>query len=175
MPRKTINDYVFYKIVNINGDVDLCYVGSTANWKERQRQHRYNCAYETKKHTKLYKTIRENGGWNEFKMVEIGRAEQLTKREAEQREEEYRVGLKANMNTIKCFTCETQVEYFKQYNIDNVDKVKEVSRQYYIKNIESYRKKHTCLCGGIYTYSGKYNHLRTQKHQKYIQSINPDI
>ena len=38
--EEELNDCSFYKIVNINGDVELSYVGSTANWKERTRAHR---------------------------------------------------------------------------------------------------------------------------------------
>jgi hypothetical protein len=65
MPKKVINDYVFYKIISISDDIDLCYVGSTANWKERQRQHKSICNNENSKlyNSKIYKTIRENGGW----------------------------------------------------------------------------------------------------------------
>ena len=238
MPRPAINDYIFYKIVNVNGDVDLCYVGSTANWKQRHEQHKNTCKNETHKgyNCKLYKTIRENGGWQEFKMVEIGKAEQLTLTQARQKEEEYRVELKANMNTHKCFTsCEEKTDYKKQYRIDNIDKVKEYHKQYHIDNAdkkrdydkqyrinnadklkeyhkqyridnadkvkqylidnaekrkECYKKynkdnadkkkqwridnaerlkeKHICDCGGKYTTTAKARHLKSQKHQAYI-------
>ncbi len=105
MPRPAFNDYIFYKIVNVNGDCDLCYVGSTANWKHRRRSHKYTCNNPNRKghNLKLYKSIREHGGRDEFKMVEIGRGEQLTLTQAHQKEEEYRVELEANMNTFMCF------------------------------------------------------------------------
>ena len=95
MPRKLINDYSFYKIVNINGNIDLCYVGSTANFKERVKSHRQACNNDARKehHLKVYKTIRENGGWCEFKMIPIGTAEQLTLTQAHIIEERYRVEL----------------------------------------------------------------------------------
>jgi len=137
MPRPAINDYVFYKIVNVNADVDLCYVGSTANWKQRQKDHKYRCNCETdrKYNYKLYKTIRENGGWDEFKMVEIGRGEQLTLREAQQKEEEYRVKIKANMNMIRCFVSnEDRIEKQRLYSIGR-------SSQYYHANKELLKEK----------------------------------
>ena len=139
MPKKGINDYVFYKIVCIDGDVELCYVGSTANWKERQRNHKRTGNNENDRYynTKLYKTIRENGGWENFKMIQIGTAEQLTWRKAEQLEEEYRVELKANMNTNRCYLTEEQrKEYGKVYTEANKEKEKERLKEYYETNKE---------------------------------------
>jgi len=226
MPRPAINDYIFYKIVNVNGDIDLCYVGSTANWKQRQIQHKHVCNNpNTERHNlKVYKTIRENGGWEEFKMIEIARGEQLTLTEAHKKEEEYRIELKANMNSKKCYGAETLKEYTKQYNIDNADKIKkykidnadkikeyrinnverdrERARQYYNDNADKYKQyridnadkikerrkqyhidnadkikavkyaKHTCDCGSSYSWCHKSRHLKSKKHQKYVESLN---
>jgi hypothetical protein len=137
MPKKLINDYFFYKLICLDNSVELCYVGSTANWKERQRTHKSVCNNENSKsyNTKIYKIIRENGGWDNFKMVQLGTREQLTKREAEQIEEEYRIELKANMNTIKCFRTEEQrieqlKEYQQEYNEANRDKILEYQQEY---------------------------------------------
>ena len=146
--RKLINDYTFYKIVNINGDIELCYVGSTVNFKERARTHRYNCNNEKHQHynRKIYKTIRENGGWCEFKMIEIGTAEQLTKRQAEKIEEEYRVKLNAKLNSYKCFTTEEEKkehkkEHMKEWADNNKEKIAEKMKEYYEKNKENYNNK----------------------------------
>ena len=116
MPKKEINNYIFYKIVCLDNSVDLCYIGSTANWKSRNHNHKYNCINENSKkyNHKIYKIIRENGGWTNFKMIEIGKKEQLTKRQAEQIEEEYRVEIKANMNGRRCFRTEEQKEQQKK-------------------------------------------------------------
>ena len=105
MPKKLINDYTFYKIVCINDNIDLCYVGATANWKARQRSHREACntQHNRNHNIKLYKIIRENGGWGNFKMIELGTEKDLTHRQAEQIEEEYRIDLKANMNGRSCY------------------------------------------------------------------------
>ena len=154
MPKKGINDYVFYKIVCIDGDVELCYVGSTANWKERQRNHKRTGNNENDRYynTKLYKTIRENGGWENFKMIQIGTAEQLTWRKAEQIEEEYRVELKANMNSKRCYVTEEQSKEYRKEKINewrennkdkvkayvekNKDKIKEQTKEYRENNKE---------------------------------------
>jgi hypothetical protein len=141
MPNNKIQDYVFYKLVSLDASCNLCYVGSTANFKERRRNHKTNCNNENseKYNTKVYKTIRENGGWQNFKMVEIGTAPQLTKRQAEQVEEEYRQTERANMNGKKCYlTDEEKREYDKkqkqQNYLNNRDKLKEISLQYYLNN-----------------------------------------
>tara|TARA_R110001632_G_scaffold28157_2_gene75218 strand:+ start:36 stop:740 length:705 start_codon:yes stop_codon:yes gene_type:complete len=132
MPRPGINDYTFYKIVNINGDVEMCYVGSTANFKQRKINHRYNTSYKkgVKYNSKLYTTIREHGGWEEFKMVEVGYAEQVSFTQARVIEERYRVELKAELNTLKCY-CDK-----KEYYENNKEKVKKKSKEYYEANKE---------------------------------------
>ena len=142
--RSTINDYFFYKIVNINGDCDnLCYVGSTANWSRRINSHKNNCTNKNGKqyNYKVYQTIRANGGWHQFKMIEIGTAEQLTQRQAHAIEEDYRIALKADMNDRRCFVAGTIKEYKKQYNIDNAEKIREQQKQYYIDNAEKIREQ----------------------------------
>ena len=190
--RSTINDYFFYKIVNINGDCDLCYVGSTANWGRRLQCHKSSCHNKNspRYNYKLYQMIRANGGWCEFKMVEIGKAEQLTQRQAHAIEETYRSALKADMNSRRCFvTLETAKEQKKQYKIDNAEIIKEYQKQYRIDNAEKrkeqnkqYRidnaekisahknEKHNCTCGGKYTTSGLSRHIKTKKHQTYIKN-----
>ena len=40
MPKKVINDYVFYKIICISDDINLCYVGSTADFNKRRSTHK---------------------------------------------------------------------------------------------------------------------------------------
>ena len=141
--RKLINDYTFYKIVNINGDIELCYVGSTVNFNERVRAHRQTCNNKNDKNfnNKLYTTIREHGGWCEFKMIEIGTAEQLTKRQAEKIEEEYRVKLNAKLNSHKCFCTqeekkETIAKYKKEYRQNNLETFRAHDKEYYNKNKE---------------------------------------
>tara|TARA_R100000951_G_scaffold443_1_gene2076 strand:- start:230 stop:688 length:459 start_codon:yes stop_codon:yes gene_type:complete len=141
MPKKIINDYIFYKIICLDDSCELCYVGSTVNWKARVYKHKFNSTNEnsTKYNTKLYKTIRANGEWHNFKMIEIGTAEQLTKRQAEQIEEEYRVELKANMNSQRCYVSNEDVliykrEQSKERYKNNRDKILEQHKQRYKNN-----------------------------------------
>ena len=143
MPRPYLNDYIIYKIINVNNDINLCYIGSTADFKQRKRSHSYNCRNESSNqyNRKVYKTIRENGGWSEFKMVEIKEIKQITKRHAEQVEEEYRIEMKADMNAKVCFVSEEQKainikESCNNYYENNKEKCNETNKVYYQNNKE---------------------------------------
>jgi hypothetical protein len=61
--------------------------------------------------------LRENGGWDRFKMIEVEKYPCTDKREAGRREDEVMKELKANMNSHKA--SRTQ----KQYYEDNKDKL----------------------------------------------------
>ena len=56
-----------YKIYK-EGDNNF-YIGSTENMYDRKRQHKSDCKIED---FKIYKYIRANGGWNNWKMEKIG-------------------------------------------------------------------------------------------------------
>ena len=137
MPRSAISDYIFYKFTCLDKSVDLRYVGSTADWKQRKRSHKHDCNNENGKkyNYKVYTLIRANGGWDNFKMIEIGKQEQLTLREAEYIEEQYRVELNANMNTHRCFRTEEQKkeqhkEYCKKWCKNNPEYNKAYKKKY---------------------------------------------
>jgi len=145
MPKKVVNNYTFYKIVCLDNSVELCYVGSTADFNKRRSTHKSNCNNENNSlyNSKIYNTIRDNGGWDNFKMVQLGTREQLTTRQAEQIEEEYRIELKANMNMRRCYRTEEQnQDYYKEYNKkyyqkwseENKDKIKEYDKKYREEN-----------------------------------------
>ena len=110
MPKKVINDYVFYKIVCLDNSIELCYVGSTADFIKRRCAHKSNCKNENHKmyNSKIYTAIRENGGWDNFKIIQIATKQQLTKREAEYIEEDYRKELKADLNSKRCNVCDEE-------------------------------------------------------------------
>ena len=128
MVRLEINDYTFYKITNINGDVDLNYVGSTSNIKQRRRAHKSDCfnANSPRHHLKLYKTIREHGGFDEFKFLILGYAKQISLNDARIIEEQYRIDLMTNLNTNRCMlTREVRLETAKrEYHLDKGTKKK---------------------------------------------------
>jgi len=175
----TTRNYTFYKFICLNSDINSCYVGSTGNFTKRKADHKTVCISENHRsyNCKIYQTIRENGGWSNWKMIEIGERENITKRDAEHIEEEYRKELKADMNTHRAFTTpeerkEHVKEYHEKYYENNKEYIKERSKEYskeYRENNreklnEKLREKHDCECGGKYTLPHKSEHLRTKKH-----------
>ena len=72
MPSKEI-DYantIFYKIYCKDDSVKDLYVGHTTDFNKRKRQHKRSCI--SGENRKVYKCIRENGGWSNWEMLIIG-------------------------------------------------------------------------------------------------------
>jgi hypothetical protein len=166
---KTQMDYskcCIYKREHID-DENLVYVGHTTNFNKRKTAHKTNCKSENnnKYNLKLYQMIRNNGGWDMFKMIEVAKYECNDKREALRREDEVMKELKANMNAIKSFLTE---EERKEYNEEYMKEYQETNKEI-IK--ENKREKVTCSCGcKIVKYDLK-RHERTNKHMDLINQI----
>lgn len=169
MPRTPI-DYqknLNYKIEHIN-DPSLVYVGHTTNWNNRKGQHKSNCSNTKRKEydIKLYKMMRENGGWEMFRMIEIEKYPCNDKREAEKREAEVMKELQSNMNSIRSFvTDEEKKEYSAEY-----------MKGYWSGYLEANRTKinetKPCECGCVVFRRNMNRHQRTKKHIEYIKNIN---
>jgi hypothetical protein len=76
-------------------------------------------------------------------------------------------------------------EYKKHYKIENKEKIQEQDKLYreknkekekarikkfHIDNVEYYKEKHNCVCGGHYIISHKLRHERSKRHQEYIKT-----
>ena len=61
----------------------------------------------------------------------------------------------------------------KEYYLINKDKIQDYKKKYYlIKKIDpQYNVSNSCECGGKYQTHNLKNHIQTNKHQKYINSI----
>lgn len=100
MARKEI-DYsstLIYKITCKDPLVTDIYVGHTTDFVQRRTAHRQNVMNNE---CKLYKTIRENGGWINWTMEIINFYNCKNLYEAKTKEQEYFVSLKANLNSIE--------------------------------------------------------------------------
>ena len=105
MPKNAI-DYqntIIYKIVCNNLAITDCYVGHTTDFNRRKSRHKHSCYYEEKKiNRNIYKTIRDNGGWENWTMVEIEKFPCADRNEAAARERYWYEQLNtAKMNMIK--------------------------------------------------------------------------
>ena len=117
MPREAMDYYkcYIYKIKCLN-DKKLKYVGHTTKWDQRKYKHKFNCYNEKSGHynLKLYQMIRENGGWEKFKMTEVEKYPCNDKREAEKRECEVMKELKASMNMVKSYVSDEECKELKR-------------------------------------------------------------
>jgi hypothetical protein len=140
----------FYKFVCQNEEITSSYVGSTVDFTKRKCDHKKCCNGDNYKshNTPIYKTIRDNGGWDNWKMIEIESRLVKDKREAERIEQEWIDKLKSNMNSQKAFrvipyrieNAEKLNKDKRQYRIENPDKLKEQDRQKYIKHGDKIRE-----------------------------------
>lgn len=176
MPKKAM-DYskcVIYKIVCNDLSVTDCYVGHTTNFTQRKKQHKCDCNVENNKHYnfKLYQTIRANGGWENWSMIEIEKYNCKDIYESIARERYWYEQLKANLNI--CVPNRSPKEWLK----DNPASRKKTCKEYYEKNKEKIKEKesekYVCDCGGFCRIYTKNRHFKSKKHQDFISSNNKD-
>ena len=154
--------YYIYKIC-CDDCPDFVYVGSTKAFRQRKAQHKSDCYNEKSKHynNKLYTTIRENSGWENWRMVIIEECKDITFTQARIKEEENRVKLNANLNSQKCHQTEEDIkEYKKEWYEKNKEEIK-----------EQQSKKITCKCGRQTTVSHKARHEKSNIHKKLMDKL----
>ena len=147
MPKTPI-DYskgFIYRLVCKDLSVKEIYVGSSTNFRQRKRSHKCSCTKEgnEKYHLKVYQYMRDNGGWNNWDMIEIEKYPCNDEYELKKRERYWMEELKSSLN---CTTpTKTQEEwrednpnYDKDYYQNNKEKKNKQSRQNYYDNIEHY-------------------------------------
>jgi hypothetical protein len=185
------------KNVNIKGE----YVGSTTNLQRRKTQHKTVCNNENNKdyYMTVYSYIRDNGGWENFDLIEVEKFNATDKNHLHTRERYWIELLKSELNcqiplrTIKEWHIDNREyvsEQQKKYNYDNREHIAENKKKYSEENKEKiskqrkkyreenkeklkeqYKEKVTCECGSECTKSGLSRHKKTLKHIAYINSI----
>ena len=118
MPKLPV-DYsktIIYKLVKYDDyDNENIYIGSTTDFVKRKCNHKIGCNNEKSKEYNLKKNqyIRNNGGWNEWNMIEIEKFPCNDGNEARAREEYWRCHFNAQLNTLRAYRND---EKKKQYN-----------------------------------------------------------
>jgi len=197
MPKVPI-DYaktIIYKLVHKDDlNDENIYTGHTTDMRVRKNLHKSDCnnPNSDKYNQKNYKYIRENGGWDEWLMIEIEKYPCNDVNEAIARERVIQAEMKAKLNdnvpgrTKKEWgidkrekLSEKRKQYYQDnresilekvsnYVQNNRDKVLENKKQYYQDNRENLaekaKQKITCdHCGSIVRIHGIQKHKRTQK------------
>jgi hypothetical protein len=186
---------IIYKLINYDYP-DLVYVGSTTNFTKRKQQHKSRCNNESNSghELKVYKVIRENGGWQSWTMVQICDFPCETKIEAIQEEDRHMLELKASLNSQRAMRTREQYyiehkETIALYRLANKDKIAIRTKKYYedednLEKRRMYLKKYNidnkdkinakrdipsiCVCGSNFTPRHITRHCKTKKHINFI-------
>ena len=141
-----------YKIVCNDVNVKELYVGHTTNFIQRKSHHKSNCNNINSKDYNIYvyQFIRNNGGWDNFNMIEIEKYPCNDRMEACKKERYWIETLNATLNkvipsrTLKEYREDNKskkTEYNKEYYDNNKSKIIEQTKNYY-KNNKSKKLKY---------------------------------
>jgi len=208
MPKVDI-DYsntLFYKISCKDAAITDVYIGHTTNFVQRKSGHKQSCnnPKSANYNFKLYSVIRQNGGWDNWKMDIIAYHQCNDHYEARKIEQEYFISHNATLNSIEpmpkprcaknltvsdsncnkyeCVKCNFKCSKNSNYNMHlTTTKHKQI-----MKNNETMQTVHQCQCGKIYKHmSGlcKHKHkctpdnvVNTEDMQiQFHQSLDPPI
>ena len=174
---------IIYKLCCRDTTITDVYVGSTCRFNKRKNNHKSSCNNEKSKayNFYLYQFIRENGGWDNWDMIELIKYPCETKAELELKEREYLELLSATLNKFVPTRSKREYKLANKEHLNEKDKAyrlanKERKKAYHQATKERTNKKRreifNCECGGNLTKSGKSKHLKTIKHQKYLNCLN---
>jgi hypothetical protein len=202
MPRTDI-DYskgLIYKLVCVNSEIKDIYIGSTTKFVKRKAEHKSVCNNTNDKNHNIYvyDFIRNNGGWENWRMELIDYFPCKTNLELRKREGEYMRSCGSTLNVKK--EGRTQKEWRddnkekiaekkkewrennkerivgkeKEYSEKNRENKVEYLKQYYEKNRDKYaeyaKEKIQCECGLIICRGYKSQHIKSQKHLEFINN-----
>lgn len=142
--------YIIYKITCNNQNITEGYVGTTKDFHTRKSKHKSRCKTSQ---IKLYKIIRENGGFENFTIVEIEKIKCNNRLESLVREQEWCNLIDSSLNSNKPM----------------VNNKEEASKKYYEKNKE--KKKMYRNINAIKLYQKKYkkeDQENMKSYKKYI-------
>jgi len=163
MPKIDI-DYsntVIYKITCKDDNIKDTYVGHTTNFVQRKHGHKQSCINEKScnHNFKLYKFIRSNGGWNNWKMEIVGFYNCADHCEARIKEQEFFISLNATLNSIEPLPKPKII--IKENQTENSLKIKDTE-----KVSESSSKFECIFCDYKTCKKSSYTkHLTTNKHK----------
>jgi hypothetical protein len=176
MPRTSINylKTIIYKIVCKDLNITDIYVGHTTDFTERKYAHkkRYNGSFNESCNLKVYQKIRENGGWDNWDILEIEKYPCNDSNEAQTRERYWFDQHNSSLNSQRPVISKIELlEYKKIYREKNKLKIQQYWKEYREKNKNELKEKYTCQCGSSIIKYKKNRHETSKKHLKYIESL----
>jgi len=132
--------YKIYRLENADC-LDKIYVGSTTNIDVRRSTHKSRCnnSNDPCYNTKIYRTIRENGGFCDWRLIMIKDMGLCTKLEARMEEDKMRLDLRASLNTRCAYLSPEQKKeqiliQSKQWATNNPERSNEIKKNWVLKN-----------------------------------------
>ena len=190
MPKTKI-DYsntIIYKIFCKDENISDFYIGHTTNFFQRKSSHKIICENSNSPsyNTKLYKTIRENGGWNNWTMQEIEVLNLKNSTEARIKETEYYQKLKANLkgvthyninNDFMCNICETPNFNSKNKLNEHLNSQEHSNNLLKLKQNEENVNNFFCInCNFTCLYKRDFErHNKTKKHKEIFEKYEKQI
>ncbi len=149
------------------------YIGHTKNMQQRIRDHRCSCTNSRKREyqQKKYQYIRDNGGWENWEMLEIEKCD--NEEEAILVEKYLYDLLKPTLNTFRPYRSpeENKKLHYEQcirWRSENPERNRELNKKCREKNKDKYNAKKsatvTCECGLQSRYGDMARHRKTQRH-----------
>jgi len=150
---KIESDYsntIIYKLCCKDPSIKDIYIGHTINFTQRKNSHKVSCINENdKKYNQyVYEFIRNNGGWDNWIMIQIEVKNCKNKREAEFFEHQWIEKLNSSLNKNKphAMCVEDPKSYKKDWYEENKQQILEKAKKNYEENKEhklAYQKQYT--------------------------------
>jgi hypothetical protein len=169
MPLKPI-DYskgIQYKIVCLDSSITDCYNGSTCSFKDRKGVHKKRCTNPNDKYynLKVYRFIRENGGWDNWSMVQLEEYPCKSKQELLARERHWFDIIKPTMNSNSpTFDVEKMKKRSAKYAATHTEEIKERTAKYAATHKEERQKSWT-----------EYNNTHTEEQKKWREDHKEEL
>jgi hypothetical protein len=135
--KKDYSKLTIYKIACNDLNIKDVYVGHTTDFIRRKYEHKCCCTNDKSKkyNLKVYDKIRQNGGWNNWSMVEVEKFACDNSNQASLRERHFFELLNASLNSYRpIITKDENNEYAKKYRDQHKDKMKEYLKDYRQRN-----------------------------------------
>ena len=168
MPKADYAKCKFYRIICRDPTVLESYVGHTCGEAQRRQQHKKNCNNERSKgyNRRVYRFIREHGGWDNWQLLVHEHLAVNGKIAATLRERFWFEHYQATLN--KNVPGRTKVEWQATNYVEKREHFRQRNTEYYTANQAHLITKHACSCGGKYTTQKKAQHNRTKIHTAWL-------
>ena len=130
---------IIYKIVCKDTENTDCYIGHTTNFISRIREHKYACNNEKSKshNIRLYKTIRDNGGYENWDFIKVEDFPCENKNQALARENYWCFEINSTLNCIMpILNVENMIKYKKKMSDESKLKTIERNKQKKIERLQ---------------------------------------